>query len=77
MKLVAVVYSYSGALVGVVVEDVIIKANESTSEIVTIPLAWDNDRAYMKVFAFNSFDDILPMFDDVERLEAMQVRTDR
>ena len=76
MKLVAAVYSYSDAIVGVAVEDVVISANENASKTVTVPLAWDNDRAYMEVFAFNNFDDMLPMF-DVERLEAMPVRTDR
>ena len=76
MKLVAAVYSNSDAIVGVAVEDIVIEANENTSKIVTVPLAWDNDRAYMEVFAFNNFDNMLPMF-DVERLEAMPVRTDR
>lgn len=76
MKLVAAVYSGSGAIVGVAVEDVVIEANKDTSKTVTVPLAWDNDRAFMEVFAFNNFDDMQPMF-DVERLEAMPVRTDR
>ena len=71
----AVAYNYDNRMVDLGYTTANVKAGESITENVTVPLNEVNDTAYIKVFALNDLDGLMPMFPE-KLLSHMRTRVD-
>lgn len=71
----AVVFNSDERMVDLGYTRTYVKAGESITADITVPVNEVNDTAYVKVFAFDSFDGLMPMF-PVKTLDHMRTRVD-